>query len=363
MIHQVSSQQQQPVFGLQRSRSLRPVTLADQVAFTGASATNKRDGEECQGIFKSFVERVMSFLLSLVPPFVYRWIERKTLYSLANAKQHKVTLEQAKQDATLEPEEFEKVIKIRLARCIGSSLPTPDRYKKVLDQVEQVSFESSKGGKTNAWYIAPKEGKPTVLVSFGKGWPIDGIVDFSYLIDQGYGVMAYEYPGRGHSTGKPDEKRMYKSLEAASDFLANRKNTPVSSQIAYGISLGSAITTEVASRRKFKAVILQSSVYSLPNLIREHVGKKIPTWLLPLHRHLQSRFATVEKIKHVESPLLIMHGIGDPLVGEDRAEALFDAAKTDDDQKTLKLFDRADHNLTHETTSKTVEQFLEQLVS
>jgi fermentation-respiration switch protein FrsA (DUF1100 family) len=279
---------------------------------------------------------VVSALLYLIPRFVYRAVERRLLYM-----------------GSREPE---------MMRCNLKQLKAEwgnDGWSNdLLDRIEVVSFNSSSKIRHQGWYVQAKPGKPTFVVSGGNMQPLTSIEQFLPLIDEGYGFLNYEYPGYGSTRGTPNEKRLYHSLEAARNFLNREKGVPDSMQIGYGNSLGGAVTVHSAAQRPFKAVILESTLTSVPDVVRSQIGNELPLWLSGLPRHVPSKFNSLDKISRIQSPLLIMHATRDPLVPSQCAQNLYTRAGTPAEQKWLTFFASSDHILPNQTTQATIRQFL-----
>lgn len=286
------------------------------------------------GFFKSIANRIASLILWLIPKRVYSWIEARTLYLGSRIPQLKVTLDEMK------------------------SKNLPQDKKDLLKSIEEVRFQSSKEINNYGWYQPAKPGKPTFLLSMGNAWSIADMLNYSELMKEGYGLLAYEYPGYGSTKGKPSEKALSQSLEAASDFLQKQKNIPINDQIAYGISLGGAVACSVAKKRPFKALILESTMTSFPDVTKSKVEQVMPTWLLPLHNHVQSKFDSLSSIEKITCPLLIMHGTNDSVLPQDCAKALYENAGTPEHKKMLKLYKVDNHCMEPSMTINGINEFL-----
>lgn len=281
--------------------------------------------------------RPVAFLLHLIPGFVYNAMERRSVYA---GSQHP---EELRCDLKAKKEEW--------AEEYPSSL---------LDRIEEVSFRASSGIKHHGLFVKAAPGKPTLLLSGGNMESLSSIEAFFPLMQNGYGFLNYEYPGYGSTRGTPKEKKLYLALDAARNFLNKEKDVPDTMQIGYGISLGGAVTIDSAANRPFKAVILESTMTSLPDTIRNLIGTAIPLWLADLPRHTRSKFKSIEKIGRITSPLLIMHGTRDPLIPSQAARDLYKKAGTPSSKKWLKLITSSEHILNNFTTSNTIQLFLNQ---
>src|SRR4051812_49229143 len=56
--------------------------------------------------------------------------------------------------------------------------------------------------------------------------------------DAGFSVFAVDYPGYGHSAGRPSESALYAAARKGRDYLRDELKIPAERTIAYGHSLG-----------------------------------------------------------------------------------------------------------------------------
>ncbi|HEY9687984.1 MAG TPA: alpha/beta fold hydrolase [Coleofasciculaceae cyanobacterium] len=314
--------------------------------YTSVPLTSLSENGEL-GPVKFFIQRLSSLVLQCLPKSVFGFLESVMLYPGSTVLNLGCNLEATKKSWLFSMAKINKA----------------DEVKPLLDRFREVRFESSPGLKNRAWYAPAQSGKPTILFSMGNGWSLSNVMAYLELARRGCGMLAYEYPGYGQTSGQPSQQSLCRSLEAASDFLIREESVPVSAQIAYGISLGGAVTVDVASRRHFKAVILESTMTRFADVVRNWLqSHRIPPWLLPLHEHVQSEFDSISKIAKIRCPMLVMHGTADPLVPYSCAKALYEQAGTPQDQKSLQSFPLPEHNLMPTVTVKPIINFLENLV-
>src|SRR5439155_1700348 len=80
----------------------------------------------------------------------------------------------------------------------------------------------------------------------------------------GLSVLVFDYPGYGHSGGRPSEAGCYAAAEAAYEWLTEAQGIPPGQLLLLGRSLGSAVAVELASRRPYRALVLISPLTSMP---------------------------------------------------------------------------------------------------
>jgi fermentation-respiration switch protein FrsA (DUF1100 family) len=153
-----------------------------------------------------------------------------------------------------------------------------------------------------------------VLYSHGNGEDIGSI--YSHLDEwrnQGFRVMAYDYPGYGHSEGRPGEAIVYSTAEAAYDYLINNQNVDPNRLLIYGRSLGSGPSWHLASTRPAAALAVEGGFTSTFRVITR---VRVLPW---------DKFNNLAKINAVDMPILIMHGKRDIVVPYSHGKAMLKA--------------------------------------
>jgi fermentation-respiration switch protein FrsA (DUF1100 family) len=109
-----------------------------------------------------------------------------------------------------------------------------------------------------------------------------------------------------------------------------------STRIAYfGESLGTAVAVRLAVEQRPSALILRSPFTSMADLARYHYS------VLPSRLLLRDRYSTIDRIRDVRVPLLVIAGGRDSIVPIEYSQRLYDVAA---DPKTLVVLPDADHN-------------------
>jgi fermentation-respiration switch protein FrsA (DUF1100 family) len=133
-------------------------------------------------------------------------------------------------------------------------------------------------------------------------------------------VLIFDYPGFGQSEGTPSESGCYAAAETAYTWLTEVQQIPPEKIIIYGQSLGGGVAVELASRRPHRALVLERTFTSLPDV----ASARLP--LLPAHMLMHNRFPSEEKIRRCRKPILIAQGDGDRLIPFSHGERLRAAA-------------------------------------
>lgn len=191
-------------------------------------------------------------------------------------------------------------------------LPHASSYK---DSPEILKITTAGGKKISAVYLPNPAAKFTLLVSHGNA---EDLGDDRYWLDDlrhaGFSVFAYDYEGYGTSEGKPGEKAAYEDATAAYEFLAVDLKTAPDRIIIFGRSVGTGPAAYVAAKRPSAGVILQSPFVSALRVLT-----RIP--LLPF-----DKFPNYKYIRHIHSPVLIMHSRADSVIPFWHGQRIFDLA-------------------------------------
>ena len=200
-------------------------------------------------------------------------------------------------------------------------LQTPARF-------EDLTIPTADGENLHGWWVRVDEPRGSVLLFHGNAGNIgDRVPHIELLAGAGFNVLAFDYRGYGRSTGRPSEAGTYLDARAALDALPDR---PV---IYFGESLGGAIALELALEHPPAGLILQSTFTSIRHMARLHYPF-IPRALVP------DAYPSLDRIRDLRSPLLVLHGSRDEIVPLMDGEALYKAAP---DPKRMHTFD-AGHN-------------------
>jgi len=192
-------------------------------------------------------------------------------------------------------------------------IPPRSGYTKSPKFIELVTADSH---RIFAYYLPNKNAKYTLLVSHGNAEDIGYMRPlFQEMHKHGFAVFSYDYHGYGEGTGTPTERNAYLDVDAAYDHLTKDLNVPPENIIAYGHSVGAAVTLDLAVRKPVAAVILQGAF-----LTAFRVVTKIP--IMPF-----DKFKNIKKIKDLKCPLLMIHGTRDGVVPFWQGKKLYELAE------------------------------------
>lgn len=187
-------------------------------------------------------------------------------------------------------------------------------------------------GKTMcAIYMRPKSPRITLLLSHGRH---EDLGQIGWFLRECYAhqiaVMAYDYPGYGHTEGLPTPHTCTQTIQAAYRWLTEHEEIAPHHIFAYGYDVGSWPTLALAAQTpKLGGVILDGAWASML-----WQRTYVPWW--PWDR-LNNR----KQMRHVDQPTLIIHGQQDREVRKHHAKLLWTASASA--HKHLVLLAKAQH--------------------
>jgi fermentation-respiration switch protein FrsA (DUF1100 family) len=222
-----------------------------------------------------------------------------------------------------------------------------------LPQAEEVILTTSDGEKLIAWYVAPLGDRPLVLYLHGNGGALTLRVHrFSWIIAEGYGLLALSYRGYGGSTGSPSEEGLIRDARAAYDLALTRR--PASRIVLFGESLGTGVAVALAAERPVGGLILDA-----PFTSAAAVGAAAYPFA-PVRPLMKDAFRSDRRIGKVSAPILVLHGERDRVVPIRFGERLFALAN---EPKRMVRFPSGDHvDLDDHGAIDAVKEFIAQRV-
>ncbi|MFK7849928.1 MAG: alpha/beta hydrolase [Akkermansiaceae bacterium] len=176
---------------------------------------------------------------------------------------------------------------------------------------------------------APKNA-PTIIYSHGNAEDIGQNFElFREWRSQGIGVIAYDYPGYGLSPGKPTEKSTQQAIERVWNYAID-SGIAATSIVIVGRSIGSGPSVWLTSSTKPAGLILISPLKSA-------FAVAMPIPILP-----GDRFPNLKRIKKIETPLLVIHGVNDKVIPSSHGKALYENSAATN--KSLIEIPNAGHN-------------------
>ena len=219
----------------------------------------------------------------------------------------------------------------------------PQKYPKgAYDQAQSIPnlrdcwIRTDDGVKIHAWFAPAESAKATIVISHGNA----GNISHRYLLlrslqRHGFNVLMYDYRGYGRSEGTPTEDGIYKDGLAAYDYAVSLPEVKSGRVFLWGTSLGGAVAIDVASHRQAAGLILESTFTSAKDVAQ------LVYPFLPVQFFMHTKLNSIEKIKALTIPILVIHGAHDSIIPIGLGRKLFNAAN---EPKDFYKIPNADHN-------------------
>lgn len=174
--------------------------------------------------------------------------------------------------------------------------------------VEEETLVTPDGEKVIVWYSQPAPGQPTLLYIHGNaGTLADRSERVAAYQQLGRGICIMSYRGYSGSTGRPSERANLSDAVMTYDALIAKGLRP-EDIIAYGESIGSGIAVQLAGKRPVAGIILDAPYTSIVDVAELFYP------YLPARQMMRDRYETLKHLKHVEAPMLVVHGEQDSII-------------------------------------------------
>ena len=185
---------------------------------------------------------------------------------------------------------------------------------------EDILFPVGNQEQINGWFIKAPNAQGTIIVLHGNAGNISHRLEkIACLYSLGLNVFIFDYRGFGKSTGKPTESNVYADAISAYDYLVSRKDIDASRLIGYGESLGTAVAVKLATARRLKALVLESSFTCAKDVAKSKLPF-LPTFLM------STKMDSLSDIRSLRMPKLFIHSFQDEIIEYQLGRKLFDAA-------------------------------------
>jgi pimeloyl-ACP methyl ester carboxylesterase len=173
-------------------------------------------------------------------------------------------------------------------------------------------------GDVEAWLIrAADPTAPTLIFAHGNGELIDDWAEaMRGVAAAGANVLLVEFPGYGHSAGRPSRASIRETFARAYDWLVEEERVGSSGVVAYGRSIGGGAASDLARDRPVQALVLQSTFSSGMRIARELF---LPGFLV------RDRWDNARAVAEYGGPVLLMHGLEDEVISYSHAETMANA--------------------------------------
>ena len=186
---------------------------------------------------------------------------------------------------------------------------------------EEIFIPTPNGNSLKAWFHKKdlKQKKTLVFFHGNAGHLRNRIYKLNMIKDFDINFLIVAYRGFSGNQGEPSEKGLYEDARDTLDWLKNQK-VKDNQIIIYGESLGTAISVEVTQNQKFAGIILESPFTSMVDAGKHYY------FYLPVSLLLKDRYETLNKLKNIKIPILVMHGKKDKIVPFNMGKQVFEKA-------------------------------------
>ena len=184
--------------------------------------------------------------------------------------------------------------------------------------VQDVEIRTEDGETIVGWWKPPEPGRALILYFHGNGGSLLNRRDRVRLLTRdGRGLLLVSYRGYSGSTGSPSEEGLRQDARAALGWLKSYDPKRI---VLYGESLGTGVAVRLATEAPVGGVILDSPYTSTADVARSAF------WYIPISLLMRDQYRSIDRIGHLNVPLLIMHGEEDSVIPIALSRALFAAA-------------------------------------
>lgn len=189
--------------------------------------------------------------------------------------------------------------------------PQPSSYA---DSTDIIKLNSADGSVISARFLDNPAADYTIIFSHGNAEDMGNLLSLmEQFRQQGFSLITYDYSGYGTSSGRPSEQAVFSNIEAVYDYLINKRGVRPERIIAWGRSIGSGPSVNLAATRKVGGLVLESAFTSAFRVMT-HIK------LLPF-----DRFDNLRALKLVSCPVLVLHGVEDEIIPFWHGRKLYEA--------------------------------------
>ena len=187
-----------------------------------------------------------------------------------------------------------------------------DGYDKTLGGYVDIG---TNGVSIAARIVGAYNGKKVIMYCHGNAEDLTAIDGrFDALVADGYTVATFDYPGYGLSDGTPDEEGCYRNAYRLYDWLVSCRGISPKDIIVVGYSIGTGVATAIASSREVGGLWLEAACLSAPRAVTR------------IRLLFADPFPSVDTIRKVECPIVMLHGTLDSIIPYSQGRRLYDIA-------------------------------------
>jgi fermentation-respiration switch protein FrsA (DUF1100 family) len=187
---------------------------------------------------------------------------------------------------------------------------------------EDAHFEARDGARLHGWFFPAEGARHVLLYLHGNAGNVTSFAPLAYAYHEALPaqVLVFDYRGYGKSEGTPDGGGIVLDARAARAWLARRTGVKEAAIALVGRSLGGGVAVELAAQDGAKALVVEGTFTSLPDVAAVHYPWLPAKWLM---RH---PFDSLAKIGRYQGPTLVSHAEQDEIIPFALGKRLFEAA-------------------------------------
>ena len=207
-----------------------------------------------------------------------------------------------------------------------------------LTRAMPVAFTTDDGLTLHGWFVpaaAPATGHTVLVLNGNAGNRSFRAPLAEALARHGIASLLMDYRGYGENAGSPSEEGLALDARAARAYLAGRPELDAARIVYFGESLGTGVAVQLAREHRPFALILRSPFTSMVDVGQYHYP------FLPVRWMLRDRFESLDRIRDVTCPVLVIAGDRDAVIPAALSQRLYAEARS---PKRLIMIEGADHN-------------------
>jgi fermentation-respiration switch protein FrsA (DUF1100 family) len=186
---------------------------------------------------------------------------------------------------------------------------------------EAVSLATPDGVTLAGWYIPAEKAEWTVLFCHGNAGNISHRLDTLQMFHElDLNCLIVDYRGYGQSTGRPTEIGTKIDMLAGFQWLVEEKRLRPEQIILFGRSLGGSVAAMIAKDVNPGGLVLESVFTSFND-----IGAHYYPWL-PVRLFSRFNYNTLEAVKQVTCPVLVIHSPEDEIIPYKFGQQIFAVA-------------------------------------
>lgn len=183
--------------------------------------------------------------------------------------------------------------------------------------IKHVVLKTEDNFSIDCWDINPKNSKKYIIIFSGIGSEKSNTnLQKAYLkfVKNGWGVIAFDYRGRGKSSGFFCQKNALNDAYSVRNYLLSKEINSCDIGV-FGHSMGAGVALDFASKNNTAFVVLINPFNKAADMVRniarqlklpdfiKNTVRKLPDFLIPL----KNRFNNENALNKVQAPTLIIH--------------------------------------------------------